>query len=143
MQVMLGIMAVIIFLLYSVYFIMIINGSHKGFELEILRSLAEWIIVKGSSTKTYIWAMFSGSLLAELFYFYLTLVRIQNPVIIILTVIIIVIEIYHFTLIAVGLKRFFTGRDLLSQIFNWRVERASTILLFTHSFLVLIILSFY
>ena len=143
MQVMLGIMAVIIFLLYSIYFIKIIKGSHQGFELEILRSLADWIIVKGASTKTYIWAMFGGSLLGELLYFYLTLVCIQNPVIIILTAIIILIEIYHFILIAVGLKRFFTGKYLLSQIFNWRVERASAILLFTHSLLVLIVLSFY
>lgn len=143
MQIILGIMAVIILLLYSIYFIKIINGSHQGLELEILRSLANWIIIKGASTKAYIWAMFCGSLLGELLYFCLTLICIKNPAIMILTAIIILTEMYHFILIAVGLNRFFAGKYLLSQIFNWRVERASTILLFTHSFLVLTVLSFY
>jgi hypothetical protein len=143
MQAMLVILAVLIFILYSIYFIKIIKGSQQSFELEILRSLADWIIVKGASTKTYIWTIFWGDLLGELLYFILTLMRIQNPVIMSLTAFIIVIEIYHFFSIAVGLRRFFAGKYLLSQIFRWRVERTSAILLFTHSLLVLIILTIY
>jgi hypothetical protein len=139
-QVMLGFMAVMIFLLYSVYFIKIIRGNPQGFELEILRSLANWIIVNGASSKRNIWAIFCGALLAELMYFYLTLEIIQNPVMIILTAIIVFIEIFHLIQLAVNLKRFFSGKYLLSQIFNWRVERVSAVTFFTHSFLVLIIL---
>lgn len=140
---MLGFIAVLIFLLYSVYFFKVISGNPQGFELEILRSLANWIIVKGASSKTNIWAIFFGSLLGELLYFYLTLVSIQNPVMRILTVILIFIEIVHLIRLAVNLHRFFNGKCLLSQIFNWRVERASAVIFFTHSFLVLIILNFF
>jgi len=140
MQTALGFMAVIIILLYSFYFIRIIKGNPQGIELEILRGLADWIIFKGESSKTYIWAMFGGSLLGEVLYFYLTLVHIQNPVMIILTAILIIIEIVHLTRIALGFNRFFSGKYLLSQIFNWRVERASATMFFTHSFLVIIIL---
>lgn len=143
MGVILGIMAGLIVLLYSAYFIKIIKGNPQGFELEILRSLADWIISKGASTKTYIWAMFSVSLLGEAIYFYLTLSLIQNPVMRILTILIITLEIYHLTRIAVSLNRFFTGKYLLSQIFNWWLERTSAALFFTHSLLVLAVLLYF
>ncbi|MEA4924704.1 MAG: hypothetical protein VB084_05265 [Syntrophomonadaceae bacterium] len=143
MQVMLGIIACLIFLLYSIYFISIIKGTTRGFELEILRSLADWIIVKGVSARRYIWVMFWTSLLGEITYIYLSLAYIPNPVMRILTALVILMEIYHFIRIAIGLKRFFSGKYLLSQIFDWRLERASAIVLFTHSFLVLMILSFF
>lgn len=139
---MLGFMAVMIFLLYSIYFIKIIKGNPQGFELEILRALANWIIAKGASSKTNIWAIFYGSLLGELFYFYLTLVRLENPVMRVLTAILIFIEIFHLIRLAVNFQRFFSGKYLLSQIFNWQVERASATIFFTHSSLVLIILYF-
>jgi len=143
MGVILVILAGLIFMLYSSYFIRIIKGEPQGFEVEMLQALAEWIITKGAVSKGYIWAMFFLSLLGELIYFFLTLVLIRNPVMIALTVLFIAIESYHLSRIAVLLNRFFTGKALLSQIFNWRVERASAILFFTHSFLVLIILIFF
>jgi len=143
MQVTLGIMAVIIFLLYFIYFIKIIKGNPQGFELEILRSLADWIIVRGASTKRFIWVMFGGSLLGETLYLCLALIYIQNPVMRALTILAISIEIYHMLRIAAGLNRFFTGKYLLSQIFNWRVERTSAAILFTHSFLVLLVQAFF
>ena len=143
MGVMLVIIAGLIFLLYSTYFAKIIKGDPQGFEVEMLKALAEWIISKGAVSKGHIWAMFYLSLLGELIYFCLTLVLISNPVMIYLTVLFIVIESYHLSRIVVSLNRFFTGKALLSQIFNWRVERASAILFFTHSLLVLIILNFF
>ena len=143
MGVILVILAGLIFMLYSSYFIRIIKGEPQGFEVEMLQALAEWIITKGAVSKGYIWAMFFLSLLGELIYFFLTLVLIRNPVMIALTVLFIAIESYHLSRIAVLLNRFFTGKALLSQIFNWRVERASAILFFTHSFLVVIILIFF
>lgn len=143
MQVMLGIMAVIIFLLYSIYFYKIIVGNPQDLEVEILRSLADWIIVKGISSKNYIWIMFFASLLGEILYFCLTLAYIPNPVMRILTVLLIFGEIYHLTGLAVSLNRFFHGKNLLSQIFNWRVERVSAALFFTHAFLVMVIMIIY
>ena len=143
MGVILVILAGLIFMLYSSYFIRIIKGEPQGFEVEMLQALAEWIITKGAVSKGYIWAMFFLSLLGELIYFFLTLVLIRNPVMTALTVLFIAIESYHLSRIDVILNRFFTGKALLSQIFNWRVERASAILFFTHSFLVVIILIFF
>jgi len=142
MSVVLGIMAATIFLLYLVYFIKIIKGNPQALELEVLRSLADWIISKGSPSKSYIWGVFFASLVVEALYFYLTVVLIQNPVMMSLTLIFIPQEIYHMSRVAVSLNRFFSGRYLLSQIFNWRMERASAVIFFTHSFLVLAILFF-
>lgn len=143
MQVMLGIIAFLIFLLYSIYFFNIMKGNTRGFELEILRSLADWIIVRGASTKQHLWVMFWLSLLGEILYIYLVWLYIPNPVMRTLTAILIFLEICHYIRIVIGLNRFFSGKYLLSQIFNWRMERASATLLFTHSFLVLMVLAFF
>jgi hypothetical protein len=143
MGLVLGIMASLIFLLYSIYFIKIIKGEPQDLELEVIRSLADWIIVKRAATKTYLWAMLGGSLLAEALYFYLVLVLIPNPTLRILTGIFIPVEIFHLTRLALSLNWFFTGKYLLSQIFNWRLERFSALLFFTHSFLVLVIMFFF
>ncbi len=143
MGMILVILAGLICLLYTSYFVRIIKGDPQGFEVEMIKALAEWIITKGAVSKAYIWALFLLSLLGELIYFWLTLVLISNPVMMSLTVLFIAIEGYHLSRIAFSLNRFFTGRALLSQIFTWRVERASAILFFTHSFLVLAILIFF
>ncbi len=139
----LGFMAVVIILLYAIYFVKIIQGNTKGFELEILRSFAEWIINKGVSSKIYIWVILFLSLLGEAAYFTLTLIFIQNLAMRLLTVIFVVFEIVHLTAIALNLNRFFSGKYLLSQVFNWRIERASASLFFTHALLIVLILSFF
>jgi hypothetical protein len=143
MQVMLGIMAFILFLLYSIYFFSIIKGNTRALELEILRSLADWIIIRGASTRQFLWAMFWSSLIGETLYIYLAWIYIPNPVMRMLTIMLIFLEIYHYIRIALGLKRFFSGKYLLSQIFDWRVERTSATMLFTHSFLVLMVMAFF
>ena len=143
MGVILVILAGLICLLYTSYFVRIIKGEPQGFEVEMIKALAEWIITKGAASKSYIWAMFFLSLLGELIYFWLTITLIRNPVMISLTVLFIAIESYHLSRIAITLNRFFTGKALLSQIFNWQVERASAILFFTHSLLVMSILIFF
>jgi hypothetical protein len=143
MEMILVILAGLIFMLYTRYFLVIIKGEPQVFEMEIIKALAEWIISKGAVSKGYIWVMYFLSLVGELVYFWLTLVLISNPVVIYLTVLFIAIESYHLSRMAVSLNRFFTGKALLSQIFNWRVERASSILFFTHSFLVLTVFIFF
>ncbi|PKM76258.1 MAG: hypothetical protein CVU90_13515 [Firmicutes bacterium HGW-Firmicutes-15] len=143
MGVILVVLAGIICLVYTSYFIRIMRGDPQGFEVQMIKALAEWIITKGAVSKRYIWAMFFLSLLVEMLYFWLTIVLINNPVMIALTALFIAVESYHLIRIAVSLNRFFIGKALLSHIFNWRVERASAIFFFTHSFLVLAILIFF
>jgi len=87
--------------------------------------------------------MFFLSLLGEALYFTLTLALIQNPFMEVFTGIFIGLETFHLIRLAVGFKYFFAGKYLLSQIFDWRVERASTLLFFTHSFLILVILTYF
>lgn len=140
MSFMLVIMAVIILLCYSIYFVKIIQGSARGLELEVLKTLAEWIIRQGVSSKTYIWIMFFLTLLVEIVYFFLTFYLILNPVIRVLTILFIAFEVFHLAATATNLNRFFTGRYLLRQVFNWRIERTSAVLFFTHALLVLFVL---
>jgi hypothetical protein len=141
MLVILGIMAGLIFLLYSVYFIRIFKGNPEELEMQMMRSLADWIIRKKASAKLYIWTMYTVSVLVEVLYFYLAMVYIQNPVMRILTGLFILFEINHLLGIWYNLKRFFRGQYLLSQIFHWGRERSSAVLFFTHAFMVLAILS--
>ena len=137
----LGIMAGAIFLLYSLYFFHIIKGDPEKLELEMLKSLADWIIRKKSKSRRYMWAMVFLTVAAEVIYFYLTLTLIANPVILVFSGFLILFEINHIVTLGLSLQRFFRGQNLLSQIFNWRLERVCAILFFTHAFLVLAILA--
>ncbi|HPS90117.1 MAG TPA: hypothetical protein PLC35_09135 [Methanosarcina vacuolata] len=143
MNILLGIIAGLVFLLYSIYFVKIIQGQYRDFEMEILRSLADWIIARGVVSKTHIWSMLFLSLLGEALYFTLTLMLIKNPFIVVFTALFIGLETFHLIRLAVSLKYFFTGKFLLSQIFDWKLERASALLFFTHSFLILVILTYF
>ncbi|MDD4801447.1 MAG: hypothetical protein PHF24_00700 [Syntrophomonas sp.] len=138
MDIVLVILAGLIFIVYSSYFMKIITGDPSFFEVEMLKALAGWIISKGTISKIYIWVMVLSSILAEALYFWLTLVLISNPIMRSLTILLIAIEIYHFSKLALNLNRFFNGKDLLSQVFDWRLERTSAIFFFTHSFLVIV-----
>ncbi|MEQ8200076.1 MAG: hypothetical protein ABRQ24_01505 [Syntrophomonadaceae bacterium] len=143
MTAILGIMAGLIFLLYSAYFYKIIKEEPHGFELELLRSLANWMITTGARSRIYLWAMLWASVLAEAFYFYLTLVQVSNLVITTLTVMFIPVEIFHLSWLGVAFRRFFRGQYLLRQVFSWPLERLSAGLFFTHSLLVVITLLFF
>ena len=142
MIVLLGIIASLIFLLYSLYCYQIIKGEPDKMDREIIGALADWIIVKGEAAKSYLWGMYAGSWLAEFLYFYLTLTLISNPTMRILTLMVILVEIYHLGRFGLNLHGFFTGKYLLREVFIWRLERLSALLFFTHSLLVLITLLF-
>ncbi len=143
MSTILVILAGLICLLYTGYFVKIIKGDPQGFERAMIKSLADWIITKGTVSKVYIWAMLFWSMVIVFLYFGLTLRLINNPFMRYLTSIFIAIESFHLSRIAITLGRFFAGKALLGQIFNWRVERASALLFFTHSVLVLAMLIFF
>lgn len=143
MAAILGIMAGTIFLLYSVYFYKIIKEEPHSFELELLRSLANWMISAGARSKTYLWMILALSILLEIAYFYLTLAHIPNPVITLFTYIIILLELFHLSRMGVAFHRFFKGQYLLRQVFSWPLERFSAGLFFTHSLLVVVTLLFF
>ena len=139
----LGVMAGSIFLLYSVYFYKIIKEEPYAFELELLKSLANWMIAIGARSRIYLWIMLWASVLLEAFYFYLTLTQINNPVIAMLTFMFIPVEIFHLSRMGVAFHRFFQGQYLLRQVFSWPLERFSAGLFFTHSLLVVTTLLFF
>lgn len=139
----LGIMAGIIFGLYSVYFIRIIKGNPQTFEIELLRALAAWIVNTGKASKIQLWMMYIVSLLMEGIYFFLTFTLIKNLFMLGLTASFAGMETYHLITVAINLKRFFAGKSSITNILNWRIERISAVLFFTHSLLVLIILLFF
>lgn len=143
MAIILGIMAGIIFLLYSIYIFEIIRGEPDRLESELIKSLTDWIVFKGAGAKSYLWAMYALSVLIEVLYFYLTLTIIGNPVMRVLTIIMIPLEIFHLALLGLNFQRFFTGKYVLSQLFVWRVERMSAMLFFTHTLLVMVSLVFF
>lgn len=143
MRMALGLLAGSLFLLYSIYFVRIINGKPQSFELELLKSLARWMVQRGSSSKGQMWLMYLMSLVIELFYFVLVLLLITNPFMQFFTAMLAGLESYHLLWLAVSLRKFFTGKTRISQIFNWRMERISASLFFTHALLVLIIIIFF
>lgn len=138
----LGLLAGSLFLLYSLYFIRIIKGKPQSFEMELLRSLAQWMVQRGPHSKSQLWLMYMLSILVELIYFILVFLLIGNPFMQFFTALMAGVESYHLLWMALSLRQFFAGKTRISQIFNWRMERISAMLFFTHSMLVLVILLF-
>ena len=138
----LGLLAGSLFLLYSIYFVRIIKGKPQSFEMELLKSLARWMVKQGPRSKGQLWLMYLISLMIELIYFILVLLIISNPFMQFFTALLAGLESYHLLWMALSLRYFFTGKTRISQIFNWRMERISATLFFTHALLVLIILLF-
>lgn len=136
----LGLLAGSLFLLYSIYFIRIIKGKPQSFEMELLKSLASWMVKRGHRSKGQLWLMYLMSLIIELVYFISVLLTIVNPFMQFFTALLVGLESYHLLWMAFSLRQFFAGKTRISQIFNWRMERISAILFFTHALLVLIVL---
>lgn len=134
----LGIFAAIIFLIYSFYFVRIIKGNPRDFEIDMLEALAEWMVKRGTSTQPQIWILIVLSAVVEVFYFLLVFSVLNNPVIVILTAFFAGLEAMHLLLAANSFNKFFKDKILLKDIFNWRLERISAMFFFTHSFLVLL-----
>ncbi|CFX85052.1 Uncharacterized [Syntrophomonas zehnderi OL-4] len=139
----LGIFAGILLFLYSLYFIRIIKGKPQDFEIELLKSMTQWMVQQGRSSKGQLWAMYFFSVLLELTYFILVLLVIKNPFIQFFTALLAGVETFHLASTAVSFRRFFAGQTMISQLFNWGMERMSAILFFTHSLLVLVTLLFF
>ncbi|MGI5911677.1 MAG: hypothetical protein ACOX6E_03735 [Syntrophomonadaceae bacterium] len=140
MSLILGIFAIAIALFYSLYFSRIIKGNPEGFESELLQALANWIIIKGSSSRRSLVVMLLLSFIIEGCYFLLVFEVIDNIFMLIFTGIFVAFEVFHLLSFGFSLKNFFHGNKKLKYLFNWRVERVSTLAFFTHSLLVLVCL---
>lgn len=139
----LGIIAGIIFVMYSVYFTRIIRGNPQQFEKQLLTSLADWLVQKGAASKRQAWMMLFISAALEIAYFLLVFLVITNPVMLLLTTMLVGLELYHLIRVSWGFYRFFAGKAVLGDIFNWYIERMSAVLFFTHTLFVIIILLFF
>ncbi|MEN6349940.1 MAG: hypothetical protein ABFD08_11155, partial [Syntrophomonas sp.] len=140
MEVSLGVFAGVIFMLYSIYFSKIITGKPEQFELEMLKSLANWMIERGSASRLQIWLMLLSSFILEIAYFLLVIYLIENQALLLFTFAFAGIEIVHIITLFISFYRFFAGKLILKNIFRWRLERVSAFLFFTHSFLVIMAL---
>jgi hypothetical protein len=143
MTVALGLTAAVLFLLYSWYFIRIIKGKPQSFELEILKALAQWMVQKGPASKGQMWLMYWLSLFIEVGYLGMAYLTLSNPFMRYFTVMVIAIEAGHLIWLAMSFRRFFAGKTLISQLFNWRLERMSALTLFSYSLLLLVTLVFF
>ena len=139
----LGITAAVLFLLYSWYFIRIMKGRPQSFELSIMKSLAQWMVEEGPSSKGKMWLMYWLSLLIEAFYLAMAWFIIDNPFMHYFTIAVIALESYHLLWLAWSFRRFFAGRSPVSRIFNWRLERMSALTLFSYSLLLVLTLAFF
>ena len=143
MTVTLGIFAGTILFFYSFYFVRIIRGNPESFEGELLQALANWMVQKGSKVRGHLWMMLLLSFSLELLYFVLVFAVVKNMALLIFTGLFVMIEIYHLTSFGLSLARFFRGDIKLKHLFNWRLERFSALIFYTHSLLVLVSIIIY
>ena len=134
----LAIVAVCLLLVYSVYFFYIIRSKPEEFEKMLLSGLADWMISHKEKSRRHLRLMLGGSFLVETLYFVLVFLVIQNLFFRVLTGLFVGFEFMHLTLLLISMNQFFRGRIPLKYLFNWKIERASAWLFFTHSLLVLV-----
>lgn len=136
----LGILAGIIFLIYSFYFSRILKGNPQEFETELLRALGGWMVDKGLASRRSLWLMLFLSIVIEVVYFGLALLVISNLALQFITGFMVGLEGFHLGYTIRSFSRFFKGQTTLKELFDWRLERISAIMLFTYSFLILVFL---
>lgn len=133
----LGIAAGIILVLYSYYFVTIIKGTPQRFEIEMIKAFAAWIIARGPAARSQVWLMVAASLLLEIIYFLLVFSVIRNSFMLTFSGFFAGVELVHLFMVSLAFHRFFQGKLMLKEIFNWSMERMSAVMFFTHSLLIL------
>lgn len=139
----LGTTAAVLFFLYSWYFIRIIKGKPQSFELELLKSLAQWMVQTGPASKARMWLMYWVSVLIEAVYLGMAYLTVNNAFMYYLTITVIALEVYHLLWLMLSFRHFFAGHKPVAKLFNWRLERISALTLFSYSLLLLITLIFF
>ncbi len=139
MRILLGLLAAFILMVYSVYFVRIIRGNPEEFEVDLSHALQNWL--QAGKPKS-LWVLMLFSILFEALYFALVFLFVVNPVTLILTLAIVLVEIWHMFKVFMAFKGFFAGRIANTEIFDWKIERISAMGLFSHSLIVLLTLFF-
>lgn len=134
----LALFAGLFLLLYSVYFYHIMKGHPQGFELELIKALAEWMINRGPASRWQLWMLYLLSLVLEIIYFCMVFYLLNNVVIKMFTIFLASFEALHLGLVGINLSRFFGGAMPIKKLLNWPIERTSAVLFFTHTLLVII-----
>lgn len=132
-----------IFFVYSLYFVRILKGTHQAFEQEMLTALADWMIGVGAAARRQSWYLIIAAVLVEIIYFALTFLVIDNVLLLAFTGALVLLETLHIFSTINNFAKFFKGTIVLKQLFEWRVERISAVVFFTHSFLVMACLLFF
>ena len=136
--ILLGLMASSILIIYSSYYIKIIRGYPQEFELELVNAL-QWLRRKPG----HLWMLLWASALIEVLYFSLVFLVLSNPVILVITWLIILMEVWHLAVVFTKFRAFLAGSISCAAIFNWKLERVSALGFFTHSLIVLLTLLFF
>jgi len=138
-----GVMAGIICFIYGFYSILIMRGKTQEFEGEMQGALSLWLQEDEGRVGVKLWGILAISLLIEIAYFVLALMVLHNPVMTILTLILIGEELLHIYVVIKSFYKYVRGRIEDDKIFKWLMERVSALFLFTHAFLALVSLFFY
>lgn len=138
MNIGLALFAGLLLVLYSVYFYQIMKGNPQGFELELIKALAEWMINRGPAIRWQLWMFYLLSLVLEIVYFSMVFYLLNNAVIKMFTIFLASFEALHLGLVGLNLSRFFGGSMPLKKLLNWPIERTSAVFFFTHTLLVII-----
>ncbi len=143
MLIALGIMAGMIFLIYGLYFSAILRGKPQAWEMEMQAAFVSWLHEAKGSARVRLVGMLAASLMLEAVYFILAFLVLQNPVMIILTLVLAGEELLHILVVLNSSYKYLRGRIGAERIMNWIIERVSAAFFFTHAFLVLVTILFY
>lgn len=139
----LGLLALALFLTYSLYFYHILRGQAAVFERDLLKAFAAWMVERGPTVKRLIWGMIIFSAGIELGYFVMVFAVINNQAMQYITAFFAGLECFHALLTVVNFRQFFAGKSKMGHLFNWRMERISAVFFFTHTLLVLVVLIYF
>ncbi len=138
----LGIMAGVLFIIYGIYFVSILRGRPQAMEMEMLETFVSWLQEEQGSARLRLLIMLTASLILEAIYFVLAFLVLQNPIMIILTLILAGEELLHIGVVLKSSYKYLQGRIGADRILNWIIERLSATFFFTHAFLVLVSILF-
>ena len=138
MTILLGLMASSILIVYSSYYIKIIRGYPQEFELELLDALQNWLEGRKPG---HLWMLLWASALIEVLYFSLVFLVLSNPVILVITGLIIIMEIWHLAVVFAKFRAFLTGSISCAAILtgSWSASVPGIL----YSFLIVLLTCFF
>jgi len=134
----LTLLAVFIAFGYSMYVRAILKGDADLMEKSLMATIADWMVASGPKSRKRVWFTYWSSLVIELGYLYLALTTLDNMALNFITAAVLGIEAYNMSKLHQRLWWFFHGKITLGEVFVWKVERVSSMALFTHAILVLL-----